>query len=146
MLKENIDKQLKEAIREKDQVKTSCLRMLKSDMHNLSIHKKEELKDEDIIKIIQKQVRQHKESIDQFTKGERCDLAEKEKKELVILEVFLPKQLPQKELQKIIEDVIKELDASTKKDMGRVMKEVLARAKGQADGKAVSQIVSGLLK
>ncbi len=146
MLKEKIEKELKEAIKKNDKIKTSSLRMLKSDMHNLSIEKKKELKDEDIIKVIQKQVSQHKDSIEQFMKGKRDDLVEKEKKELAILEAFLPKALPQKELQKLIEDAIKELGASTKKDMGRVIKEVMSKAQGRADGKSVSQIVSGLLK
>jgi len=146
MIKESIEKELKEAMKAKDSVKMSSLRMLKADMHNVFIEKKEELKDADIIKIIHKQVKKHKDSIEQFKKGNREDLAKKEEGELAILETFLPKQLPEKELRKIIEDVIKEIGASTKKDMGRVIKEVMAKAKGQADGKAVSQMVSGLLK
>jgi len=146
MIKESIEKELKEAMKAKDSVKMSSLRMLKADMHNVFIEKKEELKDADIIKIIHKQVKKHKDSIEQFKKGNREDLAKKEGGELAILETFLPKQLPEKELRKIIEDVIKEIGASTKKDMGRVIKEVMAKAKGQADGKAVSQMVSGLLK
>lgn len=146
MIKERIEKELNEALKKKEAVKVSILRMLKSDMHNMSIQKKGQLKEEDIIKVIKKQVRQHKDSIEQFIKGKRDDLAEKEKKELSILESFLPKALSQEELQKIIKEVINELGASTKKDMGRVIKEVMSRTEGQADGKSVSQIVSGLLK
>ena len=145
MIEERIEKELKTAMKEKNEIMTSCLRLLRSDIHNLSI-KKGELKEEDIIKVIQKQVRQHKDSIEQFINGKRDDLAEKEKKELAILETLLPKQLPQEELRKIIEDVIKEAGAQTKKDMGRVIKEVMSKVKGQADGKVVSQIVSELLK
>jgi len=144
-MKERIEKELKEAMKKKDEIKISCLRMLKADIHNLSIQKKEDIKNEDIVKIIQKQVRQHKDSIEQFTKGKRDDLAEKERKELIILESFLPKQLPAEELKKVIKDVIGECGATTKKDMGKVIKEVMARIKGQADGKTVSQIVSELL-
>ena len=73
-------------------------------------------------------------------------MVEKEKKELAILESFLPNMLSQEELEKIVKEVIDESGASTKKDMGRVLKEVMQRAKGRADGKLVSQIVSGLLK
>lgn len=146
MIGERIEEELKKAMKDKDEIKISCLRMLRSDMHNLSIQKKGDLKEDDIIKVIQKQVRQHKDSIEQFIKGERNDLAEKEKREQAILESFLPKQLSQEELKKIIEDVIKEQGASTKKDMGRVMKEVMGKIKGQAEGKRVSQLVSELLQ
>ena len=145
-MKDRIEGELKEAMKAKDALKISCLRMLKADMHNMAIQKGEKLKEGDITKIIQKQVRQHKDSIEQFTKGGREELAEKEKKELSILESFLPKAMPQAELEKIIKETIKELGAETKKDMGKVIKEVMAKAKGTADGRAVSAIVSGLLK
>lgn len=145
MLKERIDKELKEAMKAKDQVKVSALRMLKSEMQKVAIEKREELKDDAITKVIQKSVKQRKESIEQFEKGNRADLAEKEKKELAVLESFLPEMISEDKLKEIVTAVISELGASTKKDMGRVMKEVLARAKGAADGKMVSQIVSGLL-
>ncbi len=146
MMQKRIDKELTEALKAKNAEKVSCLRMLKSDMNNLAIEKKEELKEADIIKVIQKQVKQHKDSIEQFEKGDRSDLAEKEKRELVILEAFLPKQMPKAELEKLIKDVIAETGASSKKEMGRVIKEVMAKTKGTADGKTVSQLVSGLLK
>ena len=145
-MQKRIDKELTEALKAKNAEKVSCLRMLKSDMNNLAIEKKEELKEADIIKVIQKQVKQHKDSIEQFEKGDRSDLAEKEKRELVILEAFLPKQMPKAELEKLIKDVIAETGASSKKEMGRVIKEVMAKTKGTADGKTVSQLVSGLLK
>ncbi len=146
MIEQRIEKELKEAMKQKDEIKVSSLRMLRSDMHNLSIQKKGQLKEEDIIKVIQKQVRQHKDAIEQFTKGKREDLAQKEKKELAILESFLPKALSQEELEKVVKDVISESGASTKKDMGNVMKEVMNRVKGRADGKTVSQVVASLLK
>ena len=146
MMQKRIDKELTEALKAKNAEKVSCLRMLKSDMNNLAIEKKEELKEADIIKVIQKQVKQHKDSIEQFEKGDRSDLAEKVKRELVILEAFLPKQMPKAELEKLIKDVIAETGASSKKEMGRVIKEVMAKTKGTADGKTVSQLVSGLLK
>ncbi len=145
MIGARIDKELKEALKSKNEIKVSCLRMLKSDMHNLSKQKKEELKDQEIIKLIQKHVKQHKDSIEQFTKGNRDDLAQKEKSELQVLQAFLPKMLSDVELEKIIKDVIKELGASTKKEMGAVIKEVMARTKGCADGKSVSIIVSKVL-
>ena len=146
IMEERINKELKEALKNKESIKVSVLRMLKSDIHNLSIQKKAKLKKEDVIRVIRKQVGQHKDSIEQFTKGKRDDLVEKEKKELTILEAFLPKVMPQEELQKIINDVIKELGASTKKDMGKVIKAVIEKSAGRVDGKTVSQAVSQLLK
>lgn len=146
MIEERIENELKTAMKQKDEIKTSCLRLLRSEIHNLFIQKREKLKEEDVIKVIQKQVSQHKDSIEQFIKGKREDLAEKEKKELAILESFLPKMLSQEELRKIIGDVIKELGATAKKDTGMVMKEAMGRIKGRADGKEVNRIVSELLK
>ena len=146
IMEERINKELKEALKNRESIKVSVLRMLKSDIHNLSIQKKAKLKKEDVIRVIRKQVGQHKDSIEQFTKGKRDDLVEKEKKELTILEAFLPKVMPQEELQKIINDVIKELGASTKKDMGKVIKAVIEKSAGRVDGKTVSQAVSQLLK
>ena len=146
MIKERIEKELIGALKKKDEIKVSTLRMLKADLQNLTIQKKEDLKNESIIKIIQKQVKQRKDSIEQFKKGKRDDLAAKEEKELTILESFLPKMLSEEELAKIIKDVIAELGATTKKEMGGVIKEVIAKAQGRADGKTVSQLVSGLLK
>lgn len=146
MLKERIEKEYKEAMKAKDAVKISVIRMLKADLLNLSIQKKEEIKEESIVKVLHKHVKQRKDSIEQFAKGNRDDLVEKEKKELAILESFLPRMMAPEELEKLIKAAIAETGATTKKDMGRVMKEVLAKSKGTADGKAVSQIVSKLLK
>ena len=145
MLKDRIEQEFKEALRQKNEARVSCIRMLKADMQNLAIQKREELKEEQIIQVIQKQIKQHKDSIEQFEKGNRIDLVAKEKGELAVLEAYLPDMLSENELQAIVKDVIRELGVSTKKDMGKVMKEVLARAKGRADGKAVSSIVSNSL-
>jgi len=146
MIKDRIESELKEAMKNKDGVKISALRMLRADIQNISIQKKTGLKDDEIIKIVHKQVKQRKDSIEQFEKGSRSDLAEKEKKELAILESFLPEAMPKEELEKIVKDVVSELGASTKKDMGRVMKEVMVRVKGRADGKSINAIVATLLK
>ena len=146
MIKDRIEKGFKEALKDKDADKISTLRMLKADLQNLAIQKKEELKDENIIKVIQKQVKQRKDSIEQFKKGNRDDLAAKEEKELAVLEAFLPKMLSKEELEKIVKDAIAELGATTKKDMGNVIKAVMAKSQGRADGKTVSGLVAGLLK
>lgn len=145
-LEERIENEFKAALKQRDKIKVSTLRMLKADIINTKLDQnKKALKDEEIVKIIQRQVKQHKDSIEQFEKGKRPDLVEKEKKELDILLSYMPEQLSQEELKKIIADTIKELEATGKGEMGKVMKSVMERVKGRADGKKVSQIVSSLL-
>lgn len=146
-LEEQIENKFKTALKQKDKIQVSTLRMLKAEIINIKLEQnKKALKDEEIIKIIQRQVKQHKDSIEQFEKGKRQDLAEKEKKELAILSSYMPEQLSAEELKKIIEDVIKELEATSKSEMGKVMKSVMERVKGRADGKKISQIVSSMLR
>lgn len=145
-LEERIENEFKAALKQRDKIKVSTLRMLKADIINTKLDQnKKALKDEEIVKIIQRQVKQHKDSIEQFEKGKRQDLVEKEKKELDILLSYMPEQLSEEELKKIIADTIKELGATGKGEMGKVMKLVMERVKGRADGKKVSQIVSSIL-
>jgi len=102
--------------------------------------------DDIVIQILQKQVRQHRESIDQFEKGGRPDLVAKEKVELLVLEEYTPKQLSPEELLAIVKAVMAETGASVKADTGKVMKAVMEKAKGKADGKAISAVVQQFLK
>jgi len=146
-LEERLETEFKAALKERDKLKLSTLRLLKADMNNVKFeHNKKVLTDGEITKIIQRQIKQRKDSIEQFEKGKRQDLAEKEKKEMDILSGYMPEQLPEKELKKIIEDTAKELEATSKDKMGQVMKAVMEKVKGRADGKKISQIVSGMLK
>lgn len=143
---EKIDNELKAAMKGKETVKVSTLRMLKAAINRALLDQnKKTLNDDEIIKIIGKQIKQHKDSIDQFEKGNRADLVEKEKKELAILLAYMPEAMPVEEITKIVEEAIKETGATEKKDMGKVMKIVMAKTKGRADGKTISQIVSGKL-
>jgi len=146
MLKDKIENDIKEALKQKNLLKVSTLRLLKSDIQNYIIEKKlKEAKDEDIFGIIQKQIKRHQDSIGQFEKGGREDLAQKEKAELEILRTYMPKALSEEELRMLIEGVIQELQATGKKDFGRVIKATIEKAKGRADGKSVSKIVSEFL-
>lgn len=141
-----LDDDLKEAMKKKDSIKVSTLRMVKAAIQNMTIEKRtESLEDGDILKIISKQIKQREDSIEQFTKGQRSDLAEKETAELEILKMYLPPPLSGDELIAITKEAITEVGAQSKKDMGKVMKIVMEKVKGRADGKAVSQIVSGQL-
>ena len=100
----------------------------------------------EIIEIIRRQAKQRKESIEQFGKGNRPDLADKEAQELKVLESYMPQQLGEAELLEIIKDAIAETGASAKSDIGKVMKAVMEKVKGRADGSSVNKLVSGLLK
>lgn len=138
-----IEHDLKEAMKQKDRVKISTLRMVKAVIDNLKIEKKKDkLDDADTLQIIARQIKQHKDSIEVFIKGERNDLVEKEKQELAILESYMPKQLSPEELLSVVKEAIKETGAVSLADTGKVMKIVMAKVKGAAEGKVVSQIVS----
>lgn len=142
MLLEKIDNQLKESMKKRDSLKVETLRMLKSAVSYYKIEKRlEELKDEDVLTVLSRQVKQHKESIESFEKGGREDLVEKEKAELAILESYMPEQASIEQIKKVILEVIEETGASSKKDFGKVMKPVVVKLKGQADGKVISQVV-----
>jgi len=143
---DQIDQELKEAMKAKNSAKVSVLRMLKSAAKNVAIEKKVEyLDDQEILKIISKQVKQNKESIEEFKKGSRQDLVEKEEAEIKILSNYLPEPLADDALNQLIEAAIQESGASKKSDMGKVMKLVLEKAAGRADGKVVSQKVAAKL-
>ncbi|MDD5427735.1 MAG: GatB/YqeY domain-containing protein [Candidatus Omnitrophica bacterium] len=146
-LYEKLDTDVKNALKAGDALKVSVLRMALATIKTLMIEKNlKSLDDNGVIEILQRHVKQHRESIDQFTRGGRADLADKEKAELKILEGYLPEQLGEEELAKIVKATIAEVGASTKKDTGKVMKAVMDKIKGKADGKAVSSIVQQVLK
>jgi uncharacterized protein YqeY len=142
--RQKITEEIKIALKAHQQVKLATLRMLLAAIHNEEIAKQRELMDEEVIEIIQRQVKTHKESITAFRQGNREDLVAKESEELEILNSFLPQQLSVAELQEEIKKVIKELDAGPA-DFGKVMKEVMVRVKGRAEGGTVSQMVKEFL-
>lgn len=142
MLEEKINNDLKQAMKAKEALKVSCLRMIMADIHNAFIAKQRKLTDEDIIEIMQKQVKQHKDSIDGFKKGNRQDLVDKEAKEIEIIQGYLPEPLSPDEIADIVKKIIDETGAQGVKDMGRVMGAVMSKLKGKADGNLVRAIVN----
>jgi len=143
--KNKIQSDLNQALKDKKKAEVSTLRLLLSEIHNQEIAKQAELTKEDIIKVVQKEVKRRKEAIEAYQKGNRDDLVAKEKQELEILNKYLPQQMSSKELETIIQSVIKETGASSISDFGKVMGAVMGRVKGQADGKAVSESVKKAL-
>jgi uncharacterized protein YqeY len=142
MLEEKIVNDYKEAMKARDSVKSTILSTIRAEMMNLALaKKKDKCDDSDIISIFRKQVKQHEDSIEQFTKGNRMDLVDKEKKELEILKKYLPEELSPEAIKKIVEEAIATTGAQGMKDMGKVMKEVTEKVAGKADGKTVSDMV-----
>ena len=138
--------QIKAAMLARDADRLSTLRLLKSAVGYAQIERKtESLSDADFTAVVQKEVKKRRDSIEQFEKGGRPELAEKERKEILVLETFLPKPLSPAELEQMVKAAIQELGATTKKDMGPVIKAVQAKAAGRADGKTISGLVGKLL-
>jgi len=146
-LYERLQDDMKASMKSGETLKLSVLRMAVSAIKLLEIDKKlKKIEDADVSQILQKQIKQHKDSIEQFEKGSRKDLADKERSELLILEAYMPKQMTEDELAVMVKEIIAETGAATKSDTGRVMKLVLEKAKGRTDGKSVNQAVLKILK
>lgn len=142
---EQLDKEFKEALKSRNELKVSVIRMIKASLKNKSIEKMAPLTEDDEVAVLSSLAKQRRESIEQFTLAGRTDLVEKEKKELEIIQSYLPKQLTAEEIDNIILSAIKESNASSQSDMGKVMKIVAPKIKGVADGKVVSERVKELL-
>ena len=145
-LLEKIDQDMKQAMLAKDADTLSVLRFLKSAVKYAAIEKNSPLTDPEILQVIQKQIKQRRESIQQFSENGRKDMAAKEEKELSILEHYLPKQLSDAELQKVVEREAAALGASTKKDFGRLMKHLSDQLAGSVDNKRLSAELGKILK
>ena len=142
MLAEQILKDYQEAMKSRDTIKSTLLSCVRAEITNAAIkEKKDKLDDNGIITVIRKQIRQHQDSIEQFQKGGRTDLVDKEAKELEVLKSYLPPQLSGDEIKKIIEEAILATGATGLKDMGKVMKEAFAKIGSGADTKLVSDLV-----
>lgn len=139
-LKTTINNDLKEAMKAKDTVKLGALRMLSAEIKKREIDKRSNLDDGEVQKAISTMLKQRQDSIEAFVKGNRPDLAEKEKLEVDILSVYLPQQLSDAELEKLVVEAIQETGAQGPNDIGKVMKAVIAKAAGRADGKRVNEL------
>ena len=144
-LYEEINEHLKEALKSKKTDALNALRGLKAVIKNKEVELRRKLEDNEIIQLIAKQIKQRKESIAQFQKGNRPDLVEKEEKELKVLEQFMPPPLSEKELDIILQEIITETEAIGPQDMGKVMKIAMSRLSGRAEGKIISQKVRQFL-
>jgi len=144
-LQEKIAEDLKQAMKSKDSLRVSCLRMLRAGLKNLQVEKGHELSEEEVQSVISSMIRKGKEAVQEFTDGARPDLAAKEAQEVQILYDYLPQQLTPEQIEANLRQIIADLSAGGPKDMGRVMKAAMAKMAGQAQGKEVSDMAKKLL-
>lgn len=142
---ERIAEDFKNALKTGDKQKLSVLRMVKAAAKNREIEKGSPLAEEDMQEILRTFIKRGKESIEQFSKAGREDLAKKETDELAVLQPYLPPQLSNNEFEALVRDVIRETGAKEAKEMGRVMKAVMEKAKGRVDGKTINELVRKML-
>ncbi len=136
-LKERLDQDLKDSLKSKDSVKTTTLRLLKSNIKNKEIDLKEELKEEEIIKVLRQELKKRSESIKAYQEAGRDELRIQEEKEYKIINEYLPELMSEDDIIKIVEEII----ATGLDNFGQIMKEVMIKTKGQADGALVQKIV-----
>ncbi len=145
-LKETLTEDLKESMKSKEKVRKNVITMVRAAIKQREVDERVELSDADIIDIISKQVKQKKDSIEDFQKGNRLDLVDLTNEEIKILLNYLPPQLSEDELEQIVKEAIEETNAQTKKDLGKLMAVIMPKVKGKADGKQVNQIVARYLQ
>ena len=144
-LQERLTEAMKEAMRAKDSLRLSAIRLIRSAVKNREIEERRELNDQDVIGVLAYLVKQRRESAQVYRDNGRDDLALKEEAELAIIQEFLPVQLSEAQVRELIEKAVRETGAGSMKDMGKVMKLVSAETTGRADGRMVSELVKARL-
>lgn len=145
-MKEELLKALKEAMKNKDEIKKDTITLLRSAILQVEKDNQKQLSEDEILAIVSKEVKKRKESITDYEKANREDLVDKLKKEIEILSVYLPEQLSEDEIAKLVDEAIIQVAATSPRDMGKVMQAIRPKTNGKADGKIVSQIVKNRLE
>ena len=145
-LKNQLNDDLKDAMRKGEVTRRSTIRLLLAAIRNVEIAQQKELEGEGILQVINKQAQQRRESIDAYKTAKRDDLVDKEQAELDVIGLYLPEPLSHIEVMQIIEKAISEVDASGPQDMGKVMGKIIPQTRGRADGKQISSKVEELLR
>src|SRR5512142_2252770 len=140
-LREKIDADVKEALKSGAKEKLSTLRMLNAALKNKQIDKRRPLTEEEVVETVRSLIKQRRDSVEQFAKGGRQELVDKETAEISVLEAYMPQQLSREELETMVREAVTSTPAQGAKDMGRVMKALLPIVGGRADGKVVSELV-----
>ncbi|MBZ2175735.1 GatB/YqeY domain-containing protein [Schnuerera sp. xch1] len=145
-LKDKLIEDLKSSMKNKDSIRKNTITMVRAAIKQKEVDKRIELDDEQILEIISKQLKEKRNAIEDFEKGERQDLVDLTNKEIEILLEYLPKQLTEEEIKEIVSETIDEVNAKSMKDIGLVMKSVMSKVKGRADGNTVNKITRQILR
>jgi hypothetical protein len=144
-INKKLNEEMVSAAKSQDKIRLSAIRMIKATLHNKEINLMRPLKEDEVLQVISSMIKQRKDSIEQFAKGGRTDLVEKEEAELKVVQEFMPAQISDEEVDAIIKKTIEEAGAVSIKDMGKVMKILMPKLTGVADGKAVGEKVKTFL-
>ena len=144
-MQETLRSELNTALRGGDVARRDTLRLLISSVHNARIEAGHELSDDEVIRVLQKEAKERRESIEEFRKGHRQDLVDAEQRQLEIIEGFLPEQLSEDEAREIVRSVIAEAGATSARDLGKVMGPLMQRLGGRFDGRRANELVRELL-
>ncbi len=145
-LSERLNEDMKQAMKNQDKFKLSVIRMIRSTIKNVEIEQRRDLDDNEVLDVLSREIKQRKDSLQEFEKAGRDDLAEKVKAEIAVINEYLPEQLTEEEIHAIVKQTIQEVGASSKADIGRVMGALMPKVKGRADGKLVNQVVQQMLQ
>ncbi|MBU5365007.1 GatB/YqeY domain-containing protein [Enterococcus devriesei] len=140
-----LNEDMKQAMRAKDKESLQVIRMLKASIQNEQIKKGQDLNEEEELTVLSREMKQRRDSLTEFEKADRTDLADKVKKEIVIVENYLPAQLSEEEIRAIVQEAITKTGATSPKEFGKVMGAVMPKVKGKADGNQVNAVVKELL-
>ena len=146
-LKEKLTEDMKQAMRDKEsgKLRLSVIRMVRANIKNVEIDRKEELSNDEVLDVLAKEVKMRRDAVEEFNKGNRPDLVENLEQEINILMSYLPEQLSEAEVRTLVESAVAETQAVSPKEMGKVMAVLMPKVKGRADGKLVNTIVRELL-
>lgn len=145
MITDTLPAKIAEAMKAKDEIRLSTLKLLSSSLHNAKIDKRGDLSEEEEIQVVQKEAKKRQDAIEAYDKAGAKERADRERKELEILKEYLPEDLSDKELEELVKDAVEKSGASSPQDMGKVMSVVMPEVKGRADGKRVSALVQKML-
>ena len=144
-LEEIIFNDMKKALKENEKLKLSTLRLIRAAIKNAEISKRDKLTEDEVIRLVNSNLKKLEESLDMFTKGQRPELAEKAKKEIEIVKKYLPEQLSEEEVEKVVKETITKFGFKGLQDIGPAMREIIPQLKGKADGKMINKMVRDLL-
>ena len=144
-LKDQLTKDLQDAMRSGDELKRSTIRMVRAAIKNAEIAQIGELDDAGVQNVMRKEIKQRRESADEYERHSRPELAEKERAEAALIEAYLPQQMSEAEIESVVRGIVSEVGASGPRDMNKVMPLAMSRLKGRAEGRLVNKVVNGVL-